>query len=172
MHVNTGGTFAVYSILCRSANFGQRIGDPSDYTSAEPNKNRGTEDTQSESGLAFKLRRFIEDRESAKFFLFVTIMLGTGLVIGDGILTPAISGGQQFLHSYFKVLLQIQGAGKYLRISVVRIKLSVSLIVQCYQPWQEFRARIRLFLLVRSAISYSPSEVGFMPVNGNVLLLR
>ncbi|KAG0581960.1 hypothetical protein KC19_3G023400 [Ceratodon purpureus] len=81
-----GGTFAVYSILCRNANFGQRIGDPSDFTTAEESKN-----TVTDSNSAVKLRRFFEDREGAKFFLFVICMLGTGLVIGDGILTPAIS---------------------------------------------------------------------------------
>jgi hypothetical protein len=27
--------------------------------------------------------------------------------------------------------------------------------VQCYQPWQEFRAKIRLLKLVRSALSHT-----------------
>jgi len=78
----------------RNANFGQRIGDQSDCTSATSNKIGGTQNSDSGSGLAAKLRHFIENREGAKFFLFFTIMLGTGLVIGDGILTPAMSGGQ------------------------------------------------------------------------------
>lgn len=85
----------MYSILCRNGNFGQRTGDSSDFTSGEPNKNGGTEVTESGSGLAIRLRHFIESREGVKYFLFVAIMLGTGLVIGDGILTPAISGGLQ-----------------------------------------------------------------------------
>lgn len=86
-----GGTFAVYSILCRNANFGQNIADPSVYILAGANMNKETRAKESESTLAKKLRHFIERHERAKFVLFVMVMLGTGLVIGDGILTPAIS---------------------------------------------------------------------------------
>lgn len=92
----------MYSILCRHANFGQRVGDASDYTPAESHNNGGIENLESGGGLATNLRRFIEKRDGVKYFLFFTIMLGTGLVIGDGILTPAISGRHLYLHSYFQ----------------------------------------------------------------------
>lgn len=87
----------MYSILCRNANFGQRIGDPSDFTSGEGSNHIVTGNPVVPSGFAVKLRRFVENREGAKFFLFVMVMLGTGLVIGDGILTPAISGGHRYV---------------------------------------------------------------------------
>ena len=100
----------MYSILCRNANFGQRIGDPSDYTSSESSKRILTENPVVESGFAITLRRFVENREGAKFFLFVLVMLGTGLVIGDGILTPAISGGHRHLHRNFVLYSFLQMA--------------------------------------------------------------
>ena len=43
--------------------------------------------------MANRLRAFLENKKSVKFVLFLFVMLGTCLVIGDGILTPAISGG-------------------------------------------------------------------------------
>lgn len=42
--------------------------------------------------MANRLRAFLENKKSVKFVLFLFVMLGTCLVIGDGILTPAISG--------------------------------------------------------------------------------
>lgn len=68
--------------------------------------NKETRAKESESTLAKKLRHFIERHERAKFVLFVMVMLGTGLVIGDGILTPAISGGLQNLFSCFEAPLR------------------------------------------------------------------
>lgn len=110
----------MYSILCRNANFGQRIEDPS---SAEESKNTVTKNPVVESGVVIKLRRFFEEREGAKFFLFVLVMLGTGLVIGDGILTPAISGGYLiFILFYFIwksccIFISTDGTWDYLRDS-------------------------------------------------------
>lgn len=85
--VSTGGTFALYSLLCQHANIGQRPADASYYAHQE------NQTTRSERhGVANRIRSFLENRKGAQTFLFVVVMMGTCLVIGDGVLTPAISG--------------------------------------------------------------------------------
>jgi len=84
------GTFALYSLICRYAKVGlipnQQVEDTevSNYKLELPNNNR----IKMASGLKSKL----ENSAFAKLFLLLVTMLGTSMVIGDGILTPCISG--------------------------------------------------------------------------------
>ncbi|XP_028784253.1 probable potassium transporter 17 [Neltuma alba] len=80
-----GGTFALYSLLCRHLNIGILPSKRSHLlSSASSNMQRGTE-TQS------RLGKFFERSLVARRVLLFVAMLGTCMLIGDGILTPAIS---------------------------------------------------------------------------------
>ncbi|CAI9761683.1 unnamed protein product [Fraxinus pennsylvanica] len=82
-----GGTFSLYSLLCRHAKL-----------SLLPNQQAADEELsaykygpsgQSSSSLA--LKRFLEKHKKSRIFLLLVVLLGAGMVIGDGVITPAIS---------------------------------------------------------------------------------
>lgn len=85
-----GGTFALYSLICRYAKVGltpnQQVEDRevSNYKLEQPEKNR--------IKMASRLKSKLENSSFAKIFLLLVTMLGTSMVIGDGVLTPCISG--------------------------------------------------------------------------------
>ncbi|WCJ23456.1 Potassium transporter family protein [Euphorbia peplus] len=74
-----GGTFAMYSLLCRHAKLDLLIQD-NEIRASNPRFMRG-------SALKSKL----ENSYIAKFALLIMSMLGVSMVLGDGILTPCIS---------------------------------------------------------------------------------
>ncbi|KAJ0263581.1 hypothetical protein HA466_0039040 [Hirschfeldia incana] len=82
-----GGTLAIYSLLCRHAK-----------VNLIPNQQRSDEDlttysrtSVAEGSFAAKTKNWLESRHSKKRALLVIVLLGTCMMIGDGILTPAIS---------------------------------------------------------------------------------
>ncbi|XP_018484344.1 potassium transporter 9-like isoform X1 [Raphanus sativus] len=82
-----GGTLAIYSLLCRHAK-----------VNLIPNQQRSDEDLTTysrtlvaEGSFAAKTKKWLESRHSKKRALLVIVLLGTCMMIGDGILTPAIS---------------------------------------------------------------------------------
>ncbi|CAN7013686.1 unnamed protein product [Brassica rapa subsp. trilocularis] len=82
-----GGTLAIYSLLCRHAN-----------VNLIPNQQRRDEDLSTysrtlvaEGSFASKTKKWLESRHSKKRSLLVIVLLGTCMMIGDSILTPAIS---------------------------------------------------------------------------------
>ncbi|GFQ08564.1 potassium transporter 10 [Phtheirospermum japonicum] len=82
-----GGTFALYSLLCRHAK-----------VNTIPNQHRTDEDLTTYSRSMFDERSFsaktkiwLEANAFRKNSLLVLVLVGTCMVIGDGILTPAIS---------------------------------------------------------------------------------
>ncbi|XP_021737651.1 potassium transporter 10-like isoform X2 [Chenopodium quinoa] len=82
-----GGTFALYSLLCRHAD-----------VNTIPNRHRTDEDLTTysrfrlqEKSFASKTRQWLEKYASRKNTLLLLVLVGTCMVIGDGILTPAIS---------------------------------------------------------------------------------
>ncbi|GAB4829513.1 Potassium transporter 10 [Ancistrocladus abbreviatus] len=82
-----GGTFALYSLLCRHAK-----------VNTIPNQHRTDEElttysrtTLPEISFAAKTKRWLEGHASRKNALLLLVLAGTCMVIGDGILTPAIS---------------------------------------------------------------------------------
>ncbi|KAH7545662.1 hypothetical protein FEM48_Zijuj01G0117300 [Ziziphus jujuba var. spinosa] len=82
-----GGTFALYSLLCRHAN-----------VKIIPNQHRTDEElttysrtTFREQSYAAKTKRWLEKHVARKNALLLLVLVGTCMVIGDGILTPAIS---------------------------------------------------------------------------------
>ncbi|KAL9269594.1 Potassium transporter 5-like protein [Drosera capensis] len=83
-----GGTFALYSKLCRHAkvsmipNQQPEDRELSNYNTDEPSKN---------SKQAEKIKGWLEHSRIAQHLLFFITILGTSMVIGDGILTPSMS---------------------------------------------------------------------------------
>ncbi|CAA0832226.1 Potassium transporter 11 [Striga hermonthica] len=82
-----GGTFALYSLLCRHAK-----------VKTIPNQHRTDEElttysrsTFHEHSFAAKTKRWLEAHAIRRTSLLILVLVGTCMVIGDGILTPAIS---------------------------------------------------------------------------------
>ncbi|PRQ54366.1 putative potassium transporter [Rosa chinensis] len=82
-----GGTFALYSLLCRHAKF-----------SLLPNQQAADEELSaykygpsSQVAASSPLKRFLEKHKRLRTALLVVVLLGASMVIGDGVLTPAIS---------------------------------------------------------------------------------
>lgn len=83
-----GGTFALYSLICRYAN-----------VNLLPNRQQADEQISSfklklptpELERALKIKETLERTSIMKNVLLVLVLLGTSMIIGDGILTPAIS---------------------------------------------------------------------------------
>ncbi|KAL5173424.1 Potassium transporter 4 [Glycine soja] len=82
-----GGTFALYSLLCRHAKI-----------SLLPNQQAADEEMSCyKNGLSpeavesSSLKRFLENHRSLKTALLVVVLLGACMVIGDGVFSPAIS---------------------------------------------------------------------------------
>ncbi|KAI4371590.1 hypothetical protein MLD38_009919 [Melastoma candidum] len=82
-----GGTFALYSLLCRHANI-----------KTIPNQDRTDDEvttysraTFGEKSIAAETKRWLESKMSRKRALLIVVLIGSCMVIGDGILTPAIS---------------------------------------------------------------------------------
>ncbi|XP_059449627.1 potassium transporter 4 [Corylus avellana] len=82
-----GGTFALYSLLCRHAKF-----------SLLPNQQAADEELSaykygpsSQVVASSPLKRFLEKHKRLRTALLLVVLLGACMVIGDGVLTPAIS---------------------------------------------------------------------------------
>ncbi|XP_022733951.1 putative potassium transporter 12 isoform X5 [Durio zibethinus] len=84
-----GGTFALYSLICRYAKVNML-----------PNRQPADEQISSfklklptpELERALNIKETLERRSTLKILLLLLVLMGTSMVIGDGILTPAISG--------------------------------------------------------------------------------
>ncbi|KAJ0054567.1 hypothetical protein Pint_01025 [Pistacia integerrima] len=83
-----GGTFALYSLICRYAKVGLI---PSQQTEDCDVSNFQLELPSKRLMRASRLKNKLENSQFAKFFLLIATMLGTSMVIGDGVLTPCIS---------------------------------------------------------------------------------
>ncbi|XP_019185640.1 PREDICTED: potassium transporter 8-like [Ipomoea nil] len=84
-----GGTFALYSLLCRHARVSTLPnGQVADEDLFEYNKD-GIHSAN--KGLGLSLRSTLEKHQWLRRILLVLALIGTCMVIGDGVLTPAIS---------------------------------------------------------------------------------
>ncbi|KAG6748490.1 hypothetical protein POTOM_048414 [Populus tomentosa] len=83
-----GGTFALYSLICRYAKVGLI---PSQQVEDRDVSNFQLELPSNRLRRASKLKSKLEKSKFAKLFLLFATMLGTSMVIGDGVLTPCIS---------------------------------------------------------------------------------
>uniref|UniRef100_A0A2N9EBY7 Potassium transporter n=1 Tax=Fagus sylvatica TaxID=28930 RepID=A0A2N9EBY7_FAGSY len=83
-----GGTFALYSLICRYAKVGLI---PNQQAEDREVSNFQLELPSSSQRIASMVKVKLEKSHFAKFFLLFATMLGTSMVIGDGVLTPCIS---------------------------------------------------------------------------------
>ena len=89
-----GGTFALYSLLCRRARLGFLPGHVADDELSSYKMSDG-------DCAAPRVRRAQENRRVLQAFLLVLALIGACMVIGDGVLTPALSGERFFLLNKF-----------------------------------------------------------------------
>lgn len=82
-----GGTFALYSLLCRHVN-----------VNTIPNQHRTDEELTTYSrrkiedkSFAARTKKWLEEKVDRQNALLLLVLVGTCMVIGDGIFTPAIS---------------------------------------------------------------------------------
>ena len=89
----------MYSLICRYAKVGLI---PNQQAEDRDVSNFQLELPSSRQRIASVVKAKLESSQFAKFFLLFATMLGTSMVIGDGVLTPCISG-----MSFFYVTLQL-----------------------------------------------------------------
>jgi len=88
-----GGTFALYSLLCRYAKVNSLPNcQLADEELSEYKKDGCGGGVSNGKGFAFRLKSTLEKRKVLQKFLLVLALIGTCMVIGDGVLTPALSG--------------------------------------------------------------------------------
>uniref|UniRef100_M4CMD2 Potassium transporter n=1 Tax=Brassica campestris TaxID=3711 RepID=M4CMD2_BRACM len=114
-----GGTFALYSLLCRHA----KVKTIRNQHRTDEELTTYSRSTFHEHSFAAKTKRWLEDRTSRKTALLVLVLVGTCMVIGDGILTPAISGNA------FSLTLSILSAAGGLRVNLPHISNGVVVLV-------------------------------------------
>ncbi|GMY16854.1 potassium transporter 5-like [Fagus crenata] len=83
-----GGTFALYSLLCRYAKVGFI---PNQQAEDRDVSNYELELPSGRAWMASWLKSALEKSKLAKQILLFATMLGTSMLIGDGVLTPCIS---------------------------------------------------------------------------------
>ncbi|GMH24559.1 hypothetical protein Nepgr_026402 [Nepenthes gracilis] len=83
-----GGTFALYSLLCRHAKVSMI---PNQQPEDMELSNYKLEVPSNQSKRAAKIREMLENSKMAQRILFLVTILGTSMVMGDGVLTPSIS---------------------------------------------------------------------------------
>ncbi|KAM7257107.1 hypothetical protein ACFE04_012848 [Oxalis oulophora] len=83
-----GGTFALYSLLSRHMKSGL-LGDssvPNDHSSVH-----NSEPTPTETKASSILKDFFDKSANSRIVLLLTTLLGTSMVVADGVLTPSMS---------------------------------------------------------------------------------
>ena len=86
--LDIGGTFALYSLLRQHIHFKDKMIMPSTRLDSDINLRYYSKG----SGLQSKAQKFLERNSKAQIVITIIVLLGTCMVIGDGALTPAISG--------------------------------------------------------------------------------
>lgn len=114
-----GGTFALYALICRYAKIGQipnqepEDRELSNYTLELPTK---------QLQRANMIKEKLENSKIAKMVLFLVTIMGTSMVIGDGILTPSIS-----------VLSAVSGIKSLGQDTVVGVSVAILIVLFAFQ---------------------------------------
>ncbi|KAK7275545.1 hypothetical protein RIF29_16664 [Crotalaria pallida] len=109
-----GGAFALYSLICRHAKVSLI---PNQQPEDKGLSNYRLETPSNKLRQAQKLKQMLENSHFARILLLLVTILGTSMVIGDGILTPSIS-----------VLSAVSGISKSLGQDVV-VGITVAILV-------------------------------------------
>lgn len=122
-----GGTFALYSLLCRHARVSSL---PNCQLADEELSDFKKENTGSslQSSFGTRLKSTLERHRVLQRFLLVLALIGTCMVIGDGVLTPSISGNFWFLCLWI--------SDKKVKFCVVLITGTCFKLVQCFLRFQ------------------------------------
>lgn len=88
LSLDAGGTFALYSLLSRHAN----ILTIPNHDLSDEKLTTYSRAVFREQSFAAKTKRRLEGHHVKKHAILVLVLVGSCMVIGDGILTPAISG--------------------------------------------------------------------------------
>ncbi|PKI71426.1 hypothetical protein CRG98_008205 [Punica granatum] len=83
-----GGTFALYSLICRYAKVSLI---PNQQPEDRELSNYKLDTPSVQLRRSQKIKEKLESSKSAKMVLFLVTIMGTSMVIGDGVLTPSIS---------------------------------------------------------------------------------
>ncbi|KAG5546864.1 hypothetical protein RHGRI_018886 [Rhododendron griersonianum] len=83
-----GGTFALYSLLCRHLKAGLLS---TSHGANHRLSSCNTETPTKETRTSLVIKELIEKHQSSRVVLLLVVLLGTSMVIGDGILTPTMS---------------------------------------------------------------------------------
>jgi len=92
-----GGTFAMYSLLCQYTKIGGYAKKLSLFTSSIDSQLSHFHNR--EVNKPSKVGKWLEYHKYGQQVLLFIVMLGTCMLIGDGVLTPAISGEKLILLS-------------------------------------------------------------------------
>ncbi|KAK1408019.1 hypothetical protein QVD17_39649 [Tagetes erecta] len=114
-----GGTIALYSLLCRHAKFSLL---PNQQAADEELSSYKYGPSQPSSHSPSPLKRFLEKHKKLRTALLIVVLLGASMVIGYGVITPAISVMSAVSG------LQVQGVGLELTHGAVLLLACVILI--------------------------------------------
>lgn len=91
-----GGTFALYSLICRHAKVSLL---PNQLASDTRISSFRLKVPSAELERSLKIKEYLETSLSLKKLVLVLVLAGTSMVIADGVVTPAMSG--LFLNIFF-----------------------------------------------------------------------
>ncbi|XP_010066486.2 potassium transporter 5 [Eucalyptus grandis] len=114
-----GGTFALYSLICRYAKVSLI---PNHQPEDREVSNYKLDTPSNQLQRAQKIKKKLENSKTAKIVLFLVTIMGTSMVIGDGVLTPSIS-----------VLSAVSGIKSLGKVPVVVISVVILIILFCIQ---------------------------------------
>ncbi|KAL8038108.1 hypothetical protein ABFX02_11G082700 [Erythranthe guttata] len=114
-----GGTFALYSLICRYANVSLI---PNDQPEDRHLSNYRLDTPSNQLHRAQKIKEKLEKSITCKLVLFIATILGTSMVIGDGVLTPCIS-----------VLSAVGGIKPLNEDAVVYVSIAILIVIFCVQ---------------------------------------
>ncbi|XP_010551188.2 PREDICTED: potassium transporter 5-like [Tarenaya hassleriana] len=114
-----GGTFALYSLICRYAKIGLI---PNQEPEDKDLSNYRLEPPTTQLKRAHKIKEKLENSRFSQILLFLLAIMGTSMVIGDGVLTPSIS-----------VLSSVGGIKSLGQDAVVGVSVAILILLFAFQ---------------------------------------
>ncbi|KAG6516974.1 potassium transporter 7-like isoform X1 [Zingiber officinale] len=122
-HDGEGGTFALYSLICRKANAGVLANQ---LTYESPISSFGLKVPSPELERSLKVKEYLESSLAIKWLLLALVLLSTSMVIADGVVTPAIS----VMSAFNGLKVGISSIGQE---EVVMISIASLIVLFCVQ---------------------------------------
>ncbi|MQM01363.1 hypothetical protein Taro_034119 [Colocasia esculenta] len=83
-----GGTFALYSLMCRHSKMGLLDTSRAAHEHLSALK---SENPRKETRTSLLIKEFFEKHRNSRMVLLLVVLMGTGMMVGDGVLTPTMS---------------------------------------------------------------------------------